>query len=51
MVKNWITERNITFKLRDVIKLTGKSFAAITSEDCGEEMRAIHEQRWYFEIV
>jgi hypothetical protein len=32
-VKNWVAEKDVTFKLDDVIKLTDESFAAITNED------------------
>jgi transposase len=31
--KNWVADKNVTFKLDDVIKLTDEGFAAITNED------------------
>jgi hypothetical protein len=41
-VKNWVAEKNITFKLHDVIKLVDKNFAAITNKDWKE--RCAHVQ-------
>lgn len=32
-VKNWVAEKNVTFKMDDVIKLTDDKFASISKED------------------
>jgi hypothetical protein len=35
-VKNWVAEKNVMFKLDDVVKLNDESFAAFTNEDWKE---------------
>ncbi|KAJ4425806.1 hypothetical protein ANN_27432 [Periplaneta americana] len=42
-VKNWVAERNVSFKMDDVLKLTDEKFASITAQEWKECCRHVKD--------